>query len=75
MRQLQSLQDSPIDINHLSTIFVLDRDHNGRVKLPVCVCGWVSMCVCSHTHTHIYDHTGCVTRLSYTCMFMYTTQN
>ena len=35
MRQLQSLQDSPIDINHLSTIFVLDNDHNGRVTLPV----------------------------------------
>lgn len=33
MLQLQSLQDLPIDMNHLSTIFVLDNDHNGRVTL------------------------------------------
>ena len=54
MRQLQSLQDSPIDINHLSTIFVLDRDHNGRVTLAVCVWVCVSMCVCTQTQTHLH---------------------
>jgi hypothetical protein len=52
MRQLQSLQDSPIDINHLGTIFVLDHDHNGRVTLPVWV--WVCVCVYVYTRTHFY---------------------
>merc|ERR1712205_175712 len=33
IRQLQSLQDWPVDMGHLSTIFVLDHDHNGRVTL------------------------------------------
>jgi hypothetical protein len=37
IRQLQSLQDFPIDMSHLSTIFVLDSDHNGRVTLQVSV--------------------------------------
>lgn len=35
IRQLQSLQDWPVDMGHLSTIFVLDHDHNGRVTLQV----------------------------------------
>lgn len=33
LRQLQSIEDLPIDMNHLGTLFVLDADRNGRVTL------------------------------------------
>ena len=34
LRNIQSIEDLPIDMQHLGTVFVLDSDRNGRVTLP-----------------------------------------